>query len=52
MDYKTGYSNGVSLAKYEAQEEAALQKKIENGHSRKEVYGSNWQTAWSEESRF
>ena len=44
MDYKTGYSKGVSLAKSEAQEEAALQKKIANGHSRKEVYGSNWQS--------
>jgi len=43
MDYKTEYSMGVGLAKTEAQEEAALQKKIANGHSRKEVYGSNWE---------
>ena len=42
MDYKTRYSRGVGLAKEEAKQEAELQKKISQGHTRKEVYGGNW----------
>lgn len=44
MDYKTKYSEAVGLAKNEAQEEASLQKKIENGHKRTDVYGNNWKS--------
>ena len=43
MDYKTRYSLGVELAKREAGIEAELQKKISAGHTRKEIYGENWQ---------
>lgn len=44
MDYKTKYSRGVELARNEARIEAALQKKIDQGHTRKEVYGENWKS--------
>ena len=44
MDYKTRYSRGVELAINEAKIEAELQKKISQGHARKEVYGGNWKT--------
>ena len=42
MDYKSRYTRGVELAKHEARIEAALQKKISQGHARKELYGYNW----------
>jgi len=42
MDYKTKYSRGVELAKNEARIEAALQRRISLGQTRKEVYGENW----------
>lgn len=44
MDYKTAYSQSVTLSKEMAKEEADLQKKISSGESRKSVYGTNWRS--------
>lgn len=44
MDYKTAYSQSVTLSKEMTKEEADLQKKISSGESRKNTYRENWKS--------
>ena len=42
MDAKLEYSDTVNNAKQQAEEDATLNNKINGGKTRKEQYGSNW----------